>query len=185
MTYELPLFPLNSVLYPQSELPLRIFELRYRRLLDECGKTQPFGVVRIRYGAEVGEPAFPYDIGCAARVVQQVALVDGSLAVIAVGDRRFRIVGINVEADGLTRARIEWLAPDPFVAVPQSLQAIASSFAECGDVVTDSGALAWRLADALPLSLDEQQQLLEENNPQQRLQRVKEWLLKHPFDAIK
>lgn len=185
MTYELPLFPLNSVLYPHSELPLRIFELRYRRLLDECGKTRPFGVVRIRYGKEVGEPAFPYDVGCAAHIVQQVALIDGSLAAIAVGGRRFRIVGINVESDGLTRARVEWLAPDPYIDIPRSLQSIADSFAECGDILTDAGALAWRLADALPLSLDEQQQLLEEDNPSQRLQRVKEWLLQHPFDAIK
>ena len=54
MSHELPLFPLNTVLYPQGELPLRVFELRYRRLLDECGKQHPFGVVRIRYGQEVG-----------------------------------------------------------------------------------------------------------------------------------
>jgi Lon protease-like protein len=182
MTYDLPLFPINNVLYPQGELPLRVFELRYRRLLDECGKTQPFGIVRIRYGKEVGEPAFPYDIGCAAYIVQQVALVDGSLAAIAVGERRFKIVGINVEADGLTRAKVEWLAPDPFVAIPQNLQPIAESFAECGDLLTEAGSLAWRLAEALPLSLDEQQVLLEENNPEQRLQIVKDWLLRHPFD---
>ncbi|MBK7300677.1 MAG: LON peptidase substrate-binding domain-containing protein [Moraxellaceae bacterium] len=62
------------------------------------------------------------------------------------------------------------------------LQAIAESFAECGDMLTESGSLAWRLAEALPLTLDEQQQLLEENNPQQRLQSVKNWLMRHPFD---
>ena len=184
MTHTLPLFPLNSDLYPQGELPLRVFELRYRRLLDECGKSQPFGIVRIRYGKEVGEPAFPYDIGCAAYIVQQVALVDGSLAAIAVGVRRFKILTIHVEEDGLSRATIEWLAPDPFVAIPHSLQSIAESFAECGDVLTEAGSLAWRLAEALPLSLDQQQQLLEENNPQQRLQCVKDWLMQHPSDFI-
>ncbi|WP_170106845.1 LON peptidase substrate-binding domain-containing protein [Agitococcus lubricus] len=185
MIYQLPLFPLNTVLFPQSELSLRIFELRYRRLLDECGKKQPFGVVRIRYGHEVGEPAFTYDIGTSAYVVQQVALADGSLAVMAVGGRRFRVTGVTVEPDGLTRATIEWLSADPFVAIPNALQAIADTFAECGDILTDAGTLAWRLADALPLSLTEQQELLEENNPQLRLQRVNEWLLKHPFDFIK
>lgn len=184
MSHELPLFPLNTVLYPQGELPLRVFELRYRRLLDECGKQHPFGVVRIRYGQEVGEPAFTYDIGCAAYMVQQVALMDGSLAAIAVGERRFKILTIHVEDDGLARATIEWLAPDPFVAIPHGLQAIAESFAECGDMLTESGSLAWRLAEALPLTLDEQQQLLEENNPEQRLQSVKNWLMRHPFDFM-
>jgi uncharacterized protein len=184
MTYQLPIFPLNSVLYPQGELPLRVFELRYRRLLDECGKSNPFGIVRIRYGKEVGEPAFPYDIGCAAYIVQKVALVDGSLAAIAVGGRRFKILTIHVEEDGLARASIEWLPPDPFVAIPHGLEAIAESFTECGDILKDSGSLAWRLAEALPLTLDEQQQLLEENNPQQRLQSVKDWLMQHPFDFI-
>lgn len=184
MTHELPLFPLNNVLYPQGELPLRVFELRYRRLLDECGKSRPFGIVRIRYGKEVGEPAFPYDIGCAAYIVQQVALVDGSLAAIAIGDRRFKILAIHVEDDGLARATIEWLASDPFMAIPDSLQPIADSFAECGERLTDAGSLAWRLAEALPFNLDEQQQLLEENNPYQRLQTVKDWLMRHPFDFM-
>ena len=50
MTTELALFPLNQVLFPGGGVPLRVFELRYRRLLDECGRTQPFGLVRIRYG---------------------------------------------------------------------------------------------------------------------------------------
>ena len=113
-----------------------------------------------------------------------MALVDGSLAAIAVGERRFKILTIHVEEDGLARASIEWLPPDPFVAIPHSLKSIAESFTECGDILKDSGSLAWRLAEALPLTLDEQQQLLEENNPQQRLQSVKDWLMQHPFDFI-
>lgn len=181
---ELALFPLNSVLYPNGELPLRVFELRYRRLLDECGKTQPFGVVRIRYGKEVGEPAFPYNIGCAAYIVQQVALVDGSLAALAVGDRRFKILSINIEEDGLARAQIEWLNPEPVIPIPDDLFEIAEAFTECGDRLCDAGSLAWRLAEALPLTLDEQQQVLEEENPSQRLQLVKRLSLKYPIDYI-
>jgi Lon protease-like protein len=184
MKQELVLFPLNSVLFPQGELPLRVFELRYRRLMDECGKSKPFGVVRIRYGSEVGEPAFPYDIGCSAYLVQQVALADGSLMALAVGDRRFKILDITVEEDGLARAEIEWLTLDPVVAIPDNFTEIADSFAQCGDALTEAGSLAWRLAEALPLSLTEQQQLLEENDPQKRLNQVSAWLLAHPSDYI-
>jgi Lon protease-like protein len=184
MKQELVIFPLNSVLFPQGELPLRVFELRYRRLMDECGKSKPFGVVRIRYGSEVGEPAFPYDIGCSAYLVQQVALADGSLMALAVGDRRFKILSITVEEDGLARAQVEWLTRDPIVAIPDNFTEIAASFAQCGDVLTEAGSLAWRLAEALPLSLTEQQHLLEESNPQKRLNQVSEWLLAHPSDFI-
>lgn len=184
MKQELVLFPLNSVLFPQGELPLRVFELRYRRLMDECGKSKPFGIVRIRYGSEVGEPAFPYDIGCSAYLVQQVALADGSLMALAVGDRRFKILDITVEEDGLARAQIEWLTLDPIVEIPDNFTEIAASFAQCGDELTEAGSLAWRLAEALPLSLTEQQQLLEENDPQKRLNQVSAWLLAHPSDYI-
>lgn len=184
MTQELALFPLNQVLYPGGGLPLRVFELRYRRLLEECGRTQPFGLVRIRYGQEVGDAAFPYDIGCAAYVVQRVALVDGSLAIEVVGDRRFRIASLRVEEDGLTRAAVEWLPPDPWVTVPSHLKPVADSFSECGERIEDAGSLAWRLAEALPMSLDEQQRLLEENDPALRLHRVKDWLMRHPDDFV-
>lgn len=180
MNTELALFPLNQVLYPGGGLPLRVFELRYRRLLEECARNRPFGLVRIRYGREVGDPAFPYDIGCAAYVVQRVALADGSLAIEVVGDRRFRIQSLRVEEDGLTRADVAWLPPDPWVAVPAHLQPVADSFSECGDRILDAGTLAWRLAEALPMSLDEQQRLLEEDDPTLRLHRVKDWLMRHP-----
>jgi Lon protease-like protein len=184
MKTELALFPLNQVLFPGGGTPLRIFELRYRRLLDECGRTRPFGLVRIRYGQEVGDAAFPYDIGCAAYVVQRIALADGSLAIEVVGDRRFRIDSLRVEEDGLTRAAVEWLPPDPRVAIPAHLKPVADSFSECGERLEDAGMLAWRLAEALPMSLDERQGLLEENDPAQRLHRVKDWLLRHPDDFV-
>ena len=92
-------------------------------------KTQPFGVVRIRYGKEVGEPAFFRTIWVVlSYIVQQVALVDGSLALLAVGDRRFKILSINIEEDGLARAQIEWLKPEPIVAIPDDLSEIAEAF---------------------------------------------------------
>ena len=183
MTSELLLFPLNSVLFPEGELPIRIMELRYRRLLDECGQSKPFGVVRIRYGQEVGEPAFPYDIGCSAYIVQQIALADGSIMVLALGHQRFKILSITIEEDGLARAQIQWLAPDEFVAIPDCFADIAASFAECGTMLHEAGSLAWRLAEALPLSLNEQQHLLEQPNPSQRLELLKTWIKNHPFDV--
>jgi Lon protease-like protein len=64
---ELPLFPLNTVLFPGGPLPLRIFEPRYVDMVKRCLRDQaPFGVVLIREGQEVG-PAEFHDIGAHRR----------------------------------------------------------------------------------------------------------------------
>ena len=66
----LPLFPLNTVLFPRMTLPLRIFEPRYRQMLADCLDGDPiFGVVLIREGKEVGETAMPHDVGTTARII--------------------------------------------------------------------------------------------------------------------
>jgi Lon protease-like protein len=89
----LPLFPLNAVLFPGQLLPLHIFEERYRQLIGECLQTGgPFGVVLIREGAEVGDPAAaPYPVGTTAHIVQADRLPDGRVNIICVGRARFRI----------------------------------------------------------------------------------------------
>ena len=66
---EVPLFPLNTVLFPGGPLPLRIFEPRYLDMVSRCMKDDmPFGVVLIREGAEVG-PASTCEVGTLARIV--------------------------------------------------------------------------------------------------------------------
>lgn len=89
----LPLFPLNTVLFPGQLLPLHIFEERYRQMIGECLQTgAPFGVVLIRDGDEVGDQATePYPVGTTAHIVQAERLADGRLNIICVGNARFRI----------------------------------------------------------------------------------------------
>lgn len=177
---ELPLFPLHTVLFPGGELPLRIFEMRYRRLVDLCGKQQPFAVVRIRAGREVGEPAFTYEIGTRTFFEQLVSQRDGTLGALAVGEQRLRLSDWRAEKDGLIFARATLLEPEAYVPVPEDLQALASTLEEQGHAVPDAGMLAWRLADGLPLDADTRQSLLEESDGAQRLEVVRTWLLRHP-----
>lgn len=89
----LPLFPLNTVLFPGQLLPLHIFEARYRQMIGECLQSgTPFGVVLIRDGEEVGDPATePHDVGTTAHIIQAERLEDGRLNIICVGRSRFRI----------------------------------------------------------------------------------------------
>mgnify|MGYP006172358211 CR=1 FL=1 len=76
---DLPLFPLQTVLFPGGLLPLKVFEARYLDLISHCLRTrEPFAVVRIRQGAELagaadapqpGETAYAWWPSSAASIV--------------------------------------------------------------------------------------------------------------------
>jgi len=91
--YDLPLFPLNTVLFPGMPITLHIFEPRYRLMIQQCIQTsQPFGVVLIKKGVEVSGPlAEPYGIGCTAQITQVERGEDGRMNIVAVGGERFQI----------------------------------------------------------------------------------------------
>jgi Lon protease-like protein len=96
----LPLFPLNTVLFPGMSLPLHIFEPRYRAMIAAClASQQPFGVVLIRSGPEVGGPAQPHAVGTTARILAHERLPDGRLNITTLGHERFRIQATRDDAD--------------------------------------------------------------------------------------
>lgn len=98
---ELPMFPLNSVLFPSAMLPLHVFEPRYRALVEHVLRHEPeFGVVLIERGAEVGGGDIRFAVGTVARIVEVGRTDDGRFVLATVGTRRIRVV--------------EWLADDPF-----------------------------------------------------------------------
>ncbi|WTW94404.1 LON peptidase substrate-binding domain-containing protein [Streptomycetaceae bacterium NBC_01309] len=104
VTDRLPLFPLNSVLYPGLVLPLNIFEERYRRLVRDLlarpeGERR-FGVVALRSGREVGDlPLDPvealFPVGCVAEVATIRPHADGRFDVVATGATRFRLLSVD------------------------------------------------------------------------------------------
>lgn len=174
------LFPLNIVLFPGGSLPLRIFETRYLDMVRHCMReTQTFGVVLIREGSEVG-PAETFDIGTLAKIVDFHQLSDGLLGLSCVGQQRFRIQSRSRQADGLNLARVDWLPPEPAVAVPPRharLSALLKSvLPQLGEVyaniemhLDDAAWVGHRLAEILPLPLPEKQSCLELEDPIQRL----------------
>ncbi len=106
---DLPLFPLNTVLFPGGTLPLHIFEERYKLMIGECiERESPFGIVLIKSGMEVGAPAEPHDIGTTARVSRVQRLDDGRMNLVAVGVDRFRINAVT-QSRPYMRADIELL----------------------------------------------------------------------------
>lgn len=108
-TRRLPLFPLNTVLFPTATLPLQIFEDRYKLMLRDCLQgDSSFGVVLIKSGSEVGEPAEPYSVGTVAHITQVSDAGDGKIFVSAIGQQRFRIIEI-VQTRPYMTAEVELL----------------------------------------------------------------------------
>jgi hypothetical protein len=177
---EVALFPLHTVLFPGGRLPLRIFEQRYMEMAKSCLKDgAPFGACLIAAGKEVGAPATPVEVGCLARIAHWDMPQLGLLQVMALGEQRFRILERRVEPGGLARARVELLAQEPDVALPERHRASARLL---GRLLEEHAALAepphrlesgsWvgmRLAELLPLPLEVKQTLLEMDDPLERL----------------
>ena len=105
----IPLFPLNTVLFPKQALPLHIFEERYKLMIGRCiDETAPFGVVLIKSGEETAGDADPYDVGTTARVARVQRLPDGRMNLINLGRRRFRILELD-RTEAVLEGEVEYL----------------------------------------------------------------------------
>lgn len=93
----LPLFPLNTVLFPGMPLGLYIFEERYKLMITEClEEKHPFGVVLISRGQEaLGPAAQPHPVGCTAVITEVQKLSGGRMNIVAVGQERFHIDSLH------------------------------------------------------------------------------------------
>ncbi len=94
---EIPLFPLNTVLFPKAPLRLHIFEKRYKQMIRMCIEKQAeFGVVLVRTMQEKQDPLDEiYLTGCSTRIVDVEYLTDGRMNILTVGQERFHILSVN------------------------------------------------------------------------------------------
>lgn len=105
-----PLFPLNTVLFPGGPLPLRIFEPRYLDMVARCVKNDScFGVCLIEDGKEARDAAVPHSIGTLARIIDWDKLPDGMLGIVALGSDRFHIDSTDVESNQLIHGTVTLL----------------------------------------------------------------------------
>ena len=129
--YELPLFPLQTVLFPGGALPLHIFEERYRNMIRRCVEDDaPFGVVLIKEGREVGEPAIPHSVGTTARIVEADRMADGRMNILTRGDRRFRIGALLREQPHIT-ALVEDIEDGETQAPKDLVSEVREAYADC------------------------------------------------------
>ena len=175
----LPVLPLNSVLYPDGLLPLRVFEPRYLDLVAQCLRDDDcFVVSLITTGSETGEAEF-HPVGTTAKIVDWDQGPDRILHVQCVGERRVRINDHEVRRNGLCVASVEVLPPPDPVPVPIRHHRLSDMIAEhlseiavyTRDAIrpNDANWLADRLCEILPLGLTDRQALLELDDPLVRL----------------
>jgi uncharacterized protein len=171
----LPLFPLDLVLFPGTQLPLHIFEPRYREMISEClERKKTFGVVRAKDEGIA-------ETGCTAEIISVTRKYDdGRLDIVVEGRQAFEIVQVN-QTRSFLQADIIYL-PDEAGTVAAEDKALAIALHEeiktlAGKQPADSSTiqepqLSFHLAGSLPLDLDFKQTLLETSSEAERMRAV-------------
>ena len=192
----LPLFPLEEVvLFPGMSLPLHIFEERYKVMIGACQVTdQLFGVVLIRTGKEVGDPAEPVHTGCTARMVRVDRIPDGRMHILTIGEQRFRLVGpARVMPEGYLVGDVRILPEQPaapvgsdlvasvtheFTRYQQAVQGLTGSMRPGvpPELPADPIRLSYQIASTLFVDPRERQALLETDDVASRLRQELELL---------
>jgi Lon protease-like protein len=190
----LPLFPLQTVLFPGGLLSLKVFEARYLDLMGRClREARPFGVVALRRGTEVrrAKEAIALEaIGTIADLLDVDSAQAGILHVRCRGRQRFSLSDPRQDPDGVWLAQIE-LLPDDDVVLPEqayagTVRGLASAISTLKaqgaepflepHLFDQAGWVANRWCEILPISLAAKQKLMELPDPKLRLQLVDEFL---------
>lgn len=192
----LPLFPLRTVLFPGGRLPLKVFEARYLDLMGECLRTgQPFGVVCITQGAEVGSgtaEGFGIErVGVLAAILDVDMPHPGIMMVQCQGTQRFQLTEPPTQAaDGLWRGMAQSIDADRVRDIDADGQVTAQALADVAQRLKaegtdlfvdtpqwhDAGWVANRWCELLPINLAAKQRLMELDDPGLRLQIVNDIL---------
>jgi len=195
----LPLFPLNTVLFPGGTLALRVFEVRYLDMVRKCqAAAAPFGVVALTAGQEVRRAEAPDEqfesTGTLAVMEQMQTPQPGLITLHCRGVERFRITRRSQLPHGLWVADVEQLPGDPCVPVPDDLQRTATMLAQVlagqqarqgapsqhpnptPDQLQDCGWVANRWCELLPVPLPLKQHLMALDSPLVRLELVGDML---------
>ena len=192
---ELPLFPLQAVLFPGGLLGLTIFEARYLDLATGCLRSgQPFGVVALRTGGQTrrSNEAVRFEpIGTNAEPISADSERPGILLVRCRGTTRFRVESSRQQADGLWLARTSPVDDDEPLAPDESLldtvRALAATIPTLKNNKNespflqpyrfdDAGWVANRWCEILPISQAAKQKLMELPDPMVRLELVDDFL---------
>jgi len=184
----IPIFPLKTVLFPGSYLPLRIFEQRYLDMAAACMRENtPFGICLIASGEETGQVAGPHPVGTLAEITQWDMEQLGILQVTTCGKQRFRILDSQTRENQLLEARVEMIADNFGYDIPAERQRLLPLLerilSELGPerapephFPADAEWVGYRITEILPVQNLAKQKLLELEDPVIRLEILEKFL---------
>ena len=176
----IPLFPLNVVLLPGANLPLHIFEPRYRQMVKDClDQKSEFGML-------LSMPKGVARVGCTAEIVEVVKLYpDGRMDILTVGRAPFRVVDLFDE-NPLLEGHVDYLEDLESPGSPRVRHQLVELYEACHTLIYDdypknlAGAppeeLSYLVAATLPLELLWKQQILELRSESARQERLVAYL---------
>jgi len=153
-------------------------------MVSDCLKTeQGFGICLIRSGSEVGKAAETYETGTLSEISYFNQQSDGLLGITASGIQRFHIVSTEIRPNQLTIAEVELIPNDEPTPISEKYHSavdilkrifenLGYPFAKIEKHYDDASWVSARLAEFLPISLEQKQYLLQLNDPLQRLDRI-------------
>ena len=179
----IPLFPLNVVLLPGAELPLHIFEPRYRAMVKDCLEEKS------EFGMLLSMPKGLARVGCTAEIRAVVKRYDdGRMDILAVGRAPFRVLDL-FQDNPLLEGQVDYLEDRETAANPRLQRELIELFEACHTLIFDDypknlqdappEELSYLVAATLPMELLWKQQILElrcEADRQERLVTyLREW----------
>ena len=190
-TNDIPLFPLNIVLFPGGRFDLQIFERRYIDLVSHCMRTGTgFGICLLKSGDETNGNNLNqtvYNTGTYAKIVDWDQLESGLLGITVEGAVKFVAQDFWKEEDDVLHASVEFsdiesteadVIPlgDEYTALSELLRNLEDHPLVAGRNLSidysDLRQLGWRLSELIPLGIDVRQELLELNDPMERLSKI-------------
>lgn len=190
MAYNLPLFPLQTVVFPGGLLPLKVFEPRYMEMVTQAiADGGSFGICAIHAGRETEVTAKHHAVGTRVHVIDWDMPQPGILHIQTQALERIVVRSTQQQPNGLLIAEVDDVSAEPAVAVPADLalaaevlyQIIAElgvdKFAQPHDY-NNAVWVGYRLSEVLPLKLNIRQNLLEMNDSLARLTILTDFLRK-------
>ena len=188
---DIPLFPLNIVLFPGGRFDLQIFERRYIDLVSRCMRTGTgFGICLLKSVKETNSNNLNqtiYNTGTYAKIVDWDQLESGLLGITVEGSVKFVAQDFWKEEDDVLHASVEFSEiestegeaiplGDEYTALSELLKNLEDHplVADRNLVIdySDLRQLGWRLSELIPLGIDVRQELLELNDPIERLSKI-------------
>tara|TARA_B110000196_G_scaffold278069_1_gene256960 strand:- start:28 stop:618 length:591 start_codon:yes stop_codon:yes gene_type:complete len=186
---KIPLFPLNTVLFPQGELQLRLFEPRYIDMVSECLRSDSgFGLCLRDESKEITKGVGFFPLGTYVKIIDWDQMNDGLLGIKVIGERRFKVENYDAQKNNLYIGNVTLLDEDDGL-LPEAYQNFSHLLKEISkryklpliDVPEQFEKATWisdRLAELLPFEITAKQSLLEMNNSLKRLDYMQALLIK-------